>query len=243
MSTDYFKDFSKVAYKFGNEQLPVTFQNISLYVEVLDLVKNAESAYQYYHILDNERPDQLSFKLYDTPEYYWTFLLMNDHIREQGWPLSNNKILEKAIKDHPHKVITTRSVLTDKLKKGQTIIGNTTGATARIEHRDLNLGQLFLDDVVGQFAAGEIINSSDGASSFEQATIHAYEDEYLSAHHYEDADGNYIDIDPTVGSGIYAEVSHLDHYIRINDSLKIIKVIKPDSVLEIAKAFSDALRS
>ena len=243
MSTDYFKDFSKVAYKFGDEQLPVTFQNISLYVEVLDLVKNAESAYQYYHILDNERPDQLSFKLYDTPEYYWTFLLMNDHIREQGWPLNNNKILEKAIKDHPHKVITTRSVLTDKLKKGQTITGNTSGATATISARNLNLGQLILDDIIGDFLNDEIITSVDGESSLEQAVVYAYEDEYLSAHHYEDADGNYVDINPTVGSGIYAEVNHLDHYIRINDNLKIIKVIKPESVLEITRAFLDALRS
>ena len=243
MSTEYFKNFSKVAYKFGNEQLPVTFQNISLYVEILDQIKNSESAYQYYHILDNERPDQLSFKLYDTPEYYWTFLLMNDNIREQGWPLSNNKILEKAIEDHPHKVITTRAVLTDKLKKGQTILGNTSGATATIAHRDLNLGQLILDNVLGEFLPNEIITSADGEAELEQAIVYAYEDEYLSAHHYENADGEYMDIDPTVGSGIYAEVTHLDHYIRINDSLKIIKIIKPDSVLEITRAFSDALRS
>jgi len=243
MSTNYFKDFSKVAYRFGTEKMPTTFQNISLYVEVLDLVKNAESTYQYYHILDNERPDQLSFKLYDTPEYYWTFILMNDNIREQGWPLSNNKILEKAIEDHPDKIITTRSVLTDKLKINQTIIGNTSGATATIAHRNLNLGQLGLHNVVGEFLPNEIIASTDGAVSIEQAIVHSYEDEYLSAHHYEDADGNYTDIDPTVGSGIYAEVTHLDHYIRINDSLKIIKVIKPESILEITRAFSDALRS
>lgn len=243
MAADYFKDFSNVIYSFGEEKSTALFKDLSMYVEVIDIIKDASSAYMYYHIMNNDRPDQVSFKLYNDDSYYWTFFLMNDHIREQGWPLNNAQILKKAMDDHPDMIITTRSTLTDKLKIGQTITGQTSGATATIAHRNLDLGQLALHNITGTFRAGENINSTNANGVLEVAVVHSYELEYNTAHHYVDGDGNYVDIDPTVGPGIYAEVTHLDHYVALNEELKIIKVIKPENIVEIARAYSDALRS
>lgn len=245
MSTDFFKKFPKVLYTFGDENTNnlTSFQNLSVYVEVLDIIKDAASAYTYYHLVTNERPDQVSYKLYGSTDYYWTFYLLNDHIREQGWALSNEMITKKAIDDHPDKILTTTAPLVTNFKIGQRVIGLTSAAYGTVAHRNVDLGQLALHDVVGTFRAGENIISSYGISpGIQIGAVTAFEDEYLSAHHYEDADGNYVDIDPTVGPGaLYNEVTHLDHYIRLNDSLKIIKVIKPENILEISRAFNDAL--
>ena len=71
----YFKYFPKVPYKFGNETSQDTFENISVYADIIDQIKNDVAAYEEYYILPGERPDQVSLKLYDTPNYHWTFFL------------------------------------------------------------------------------------------------------------------------------------------------------------------------
>ena len=74
-------------------------QNISSYTEVKNLfkrVKLSSSLFQdltnftKYQIVGDERPDNVSFKLYDTPNYDWIVLLSNNIINIQDeWPMSN----------------------------------------------------------------------------------------------------------------------------------------------------------
>ena len=85
----YFKDFQDIFYNFGNEARPTLVQNISRYVDVIDQIKDDISFLTFYNIQEGYRPDQVSVQLYDTPLYYWTFYLLNDNIRQQGWPLTN----------------------------------------------------------------------------------------------------------------------------------------------------------
>ena len=90
----YFSNFQNVIQWFGEEGLSNRVENIGIFSDVIDQIKDASTSYQDYYILPDERPDQVSFKLYGSINYYWTFWLMNNHIREQGWPLSNKKIYE-----------------------------------------------------------------------------------------------------------------------------------------------------
>jgi hypothetical protein len=66
--------------------------------------------YNYYDIVD-ERPDQLSFKLYGDVSYYWTFYLLNDNIRRQGWPVKQVELDAWIKKRYFRTVITTRDSL------------------------------------------------------------------------------------------------------------------------------------
>lgn len=57
-------------------------------------------AYQPYVITDGERPDQVSSKLYGTPDYSWVVMLVNDmYSIYDDWPKSSqafkNYIIEK----------------------------------------------------------------------------------------------------------------------------------------------------
>ena len=83
MTTNYFRNFPEIDYIFGNELNASKFENISIYSDVVDQVKNVVTAYEDYNIYPGERPDQVSFNLYGTTEHYWTFYLMNDKLREQ----------------------------------------------------------------------------------------------------------------------------------------------------------------
>ena len=86
---DFFKDFGDVTYSFGNNELATLTPDISKYVDVVDQVKDDIAFLTYYYIKEGDRPDQVSLQLYGTTLYYWTFYLLNDNIRQQGWPLIN----------------------------------------------------------------------------------------------------------------------------------------------------------
>lgn len=240
----YFRDYPKTLYRFGDEKTTEQFQDLSSYIDIIDQVKDDASVYTKYYIMNNERPDQLSYKLYGSPDFHWTFFVMNDNIREQGWPLSNREILEFVQHELPGNTITTRTVLTDKFKVGQVVEGASSGATGTIDHRHLDLGQIVISNATGTFIAGENVNSTNVDGAIETISVSSYSSEYLSAHHYEDGDGVVTDIDPSVGPGaLLSEVSYLDRYIRINDSLKEIRVLKRGVLFQIAEAYSEALKS
>ena len=50
--------------------------------------------------------------------------------------------------------------------------------------------------------------------------------------------------DPAVGPGaLLTEVTHLDRYIKDNDNLKQIKVVKPDLINQVVSLFKQAINS
>lgn len=239
----FFSNFPQVLYNFGNEVDQNAFQNISAYVDVIDQAKNNSTLYTKHTILDGDRPDVLSQKLYGQPYYHWTFYLMNDNLREQGWPTSHDKILHKAKRDYPNTTITTRTdltTITGFFKTGDTIEGRTSGATAKIIHRNLDLGQIVVNNIVGgPFVASELLQMTGTTST---VTVHSISAQHLSAHHYENSSGEVVDIDPTSGpGGLLTEVTFLDRMNNQNDELKQIKIIKPSLINDITNAFREAV--
>lgn len=242
--SNYFKYFPIIDYKFGNETDLAKFEDLSIYADVIDQVADAVTAYEEYYILPDERPDQVSEKLYGTPDYHWTFFLMNDNIREQRWPLSPNALFDTAVVKYPTTVLTTRTKLTDKFKVGQTITGATSSATGKIAVRNLDLGQLYLENVSGTFIAGENVNSTNSNNVVEVISLTSSELQYNAAHHYEDANGNTVDIDPEVGPGAQlTEITWFDRVNRLNEANREIKILKPGIVRDVVRAFRDAVGS
>ena len=237
--SNYFRYLSKEFYLFGNEPTPDVFPNLALYADVIDQIKDSVTLYEDITILDNERPDQTSFRLYGTPDFHWTFFLMNNKLREQGWPLSNAKAETYAKRKYTNNVITTRTALTSLtgfFKTGDTITGRSSGVSATILHRNLDLGQIVTS---GAFTAGENLETSGTSSLVNVFSITA---EHLAAHHYIDGDKVITDIDPTVGpGGLLTEVTFLDRVNEQNATLRQIKAIKRNNISEIVEAFREAV--
>ena len=242
--SEYFKYFPVVDYKFGDETDIARFENIAVYSNVIDQIADASTLYEYYNILPNERPDQVSQKLYSTPNYHWTFYLMNPSIREQRWPLSEEALWQRSLTKYNTRVITTRTRLTDKFKVGQTITGSTSSATAVIGKRNLDLGQLFLETVVDTFVAGENVTSVNANGDTETIVVTSFEFQYNAAHHYENASNAWVDIDPEVGPGAQlTEVTWFERLQSFNDANRRIKIIKPGIIRDVVRSFRDAVSS
>ena len=108
--SNYFKDFPKTPYRFGGEIESVEFQHLGTYIDVIDQVKDHSIFYQNYNIQNGERPDQLSYKLYRSTDYYWTFYLLNDHLRQGGWPIRDADVYPKAQRYYPNTVLAVDGV-------------------------------------------------------------------------------------------------------------------------------------
>ena len=106
----FFKDFEKLTYRFGNEETTTVIQDLSTYSSIIDELKDDVSFYEYVTIPEGFRPDQMSIYLYDTPVYYWSFYLLNDNIRLQGWPLDNDELDAKIKKQYPNTVIKQKMI-------------------------------------------------------------------------------------------------------------------------------------
>lgn len=238
----YFRKTRNVSYKFGDETSTVDFPNIAAYTDVIDKLKANTNLYTKYSIQEGDRPDQVSSLLYEDHQYYWTFFLLNDHVRRSGWPLSNSELLLKAQDLYPNTTLVVRSILTDTFPTGTTIQGNASGVSAKILRKNIDLGQIVVEGSKA-FQAGETIRYTDAEGTVITDTVYSKSAEYLSAHHYEE-DEEYVDIDPESGPGaLLTEKTYFDRLSDANEELKSINVIKPESIYTIAQIFYSAMAS
>ena len=237
----YFLDFPKEFYQFANGDTAL-MQNLSLYIEIVDQVKENSAFYQNVYIRDGQRPDNVSYSLYDNPKLHWTFYLMNDHVREQGWPLTQRSIVEKAKEDFPNITLNTQDDI-DMFSKVTTVVSQS-GAKGRLVRIDTSLGQVVIDPIDdSEFLADDTISDFEGVVA-QTASVLSVEEEHLSAHHYIDDEGNITDYRTKDGwnTGLF-EMTNLDYYQHQNESLRQIRVIKPSSMTGIFSMFSRAVKS
>lgn len=241
---EYFKNFPRVDYRFGDDFVNVggadtvfeVTQNISIYTEILDAARKNGAFYSKYYVLEGDRPDVVSQKIYGTPAYHWTFYLMNDHLREQGWPLSNNEIDEKIKKDFPHKYIQTRDDLTGVFLPAQRAYGAQSAGAGVIMRRHLDLGVVVIDSVA-QFLNGEKVSNATYAGNTASVTVASSGFEYDAPRYYVQG-ADIVDIDPAIGPGaLLTPVTNYDYYVQENDKLKEINVLRPDAANQIVGTY------
>ena len=102
----YFNELPNLEYL---SQLPDANSN-ETYITVKNLFKRAKlrtdivnviTAFEYYQIQDNQRPDVIAQKLYGDAELDWVILITNNitNIREE-WPLSNQNLYNHMIEKY-----------------------------------------------------------------------------------------------------------------------------------------------
>lgn len=240
--SNYFNNFPLLTYKFGNEVSDTLFQNLTTYISLVDELKGNVAFYDTGYIRDGERPDTLSYNIYGTTEYYWTFYLLNEDIRESGWPLKESEILPSAKVYYPNMVITTNGNLTTRFLTGQTVTGLTSGAIGVIKKKNIDLGQIIIN-TSDTFIEGEQIYPTDQTDQI--VTITSIVEQYNAVHHYEDTDGKWVDIDPYTfipSASSLIPITNLDRMRLRNEELRIIDVFKPEVVGQIASEFNKLLR-
>lgn len=249
MTTRYFENFDVVNYRFGDNEKSVLFNKISQYVDVIDSVKNEVTLYNKYTISAGERPDTLSYKLYDTTDYYWTFFLMNDHIRQSGWPINTYDILEQAKSKYPYRTVTTNNDISNNFPVGQTVTGQTSGTTGTIIRKIPDMGQIIIDTGgepnTTNFGQTEVVSYLDTEGALQFINLIKESEQYNSIHHYKDADGVHQDL-PLYDFGnpdsSWTPVTYRDRLESRNDELKEIVVIKPDAIAKVVFEFNNFMK-
>jgi len=253
MTTSYFNSFDNVLYRFGDNESPVSFNKLSQYVSILDDTLDNAAFYNLYTIISGERADTLSYKLYGTTQYYWTFFLLNEHIRESSWPIPSYDLLEEIKQRYPYRTVTTtEDISTDNgsfelFPVGQKVTSSNL-LQGTIIRKIPELGQLIIDTGTTPntqgYVVGEDISYDDIDGEPHSAVIVRESEQYNSVHHYEDDQG--VTQDFTLGSypqpfdtvpSSCIPVTYRDRIETKNDELKQIVIVKPSQIQSIVSEF------
>lgn len=223
----YFTKYPKIRYPFGGLSTTSVIQDIGVYIDLIDRIKDDASYYKEYPIRAGDRPDTVSQALYGTPDYYWTFFLLNDDLKLRGWPLSDQAITQKAKEEYPNKVLVTRENMTGRFQVGDIIRGLNSGAHGKVIRRRPDMGQIIVQPIPNPdpgpnesataiilFEDDEdaesirVVQDADGESiGAPSMRIDRVVDEYNAKHHYENGDGEHVDIFPRAP---YVQRFHID---------------------------------
>lgn len=100
----YFSEVSDILYQSQHPNRNssddyVRVKNLFRRAKLREDLFNSTTAFTKYKIIGNERPEQVSQKFYNSPEYDWVVLVTNNIINiRQEWPVSNeefNRYLER----------------------------------------------------------------------------------------------------------------------------------------------------
>jgi hypothetical protein len=99
----YFKELPnlQVKLRFPNQSSNkdyVTIKNLWKRAKLREDVTNAVTAFNYYQIEGNDRPDQIAEKVYGDPELDWVVLITNNITNiNSDWPLSDDSLYKYLI--------------------------------------------------------------------------------------------------------------------------------------------------
>ena len=99
----YFRELPNISYisrlpDVSTNEDYFTVKNLFKRAKIRTDINNAITAFDYYQILDNQRPEVVASSLYGDPELDWVILITNNitNVRDQ-WPLNNNDLYNYMI--------------------------------------------------------------------------------------------------------------------------------------------------
>ena len=159
----FFQQFPKIPYDFGSNGIDTNIVDLFRFVKANEQYFHEVATYIDYQIRDGERPDIVSNSLYGTPEYYWVFFLINEHLKNgiSGWPMPEQELLEYIAEEYPGTTIRTYpsvarnpdgmikvgtsgypNSLSERFVFGETIFGSTSSARGIVISKNIQQSQL-----------------------------------------------------------------------------------------------------
>lgn len=151
--------------KYGGKKIVDIFR----YVDIKnDVEKDQTTQYLWHNISEGDRPDVVSYKLYGTTDYYWTFFVTNtealvDANRGLRWYMTQSS-LEKALEDifGSFSVIMFRPQSNDSVEFGYYETNNLSGLPIdlgmTIQGTDIKL--IAFDALRGQLITSKFLSAS-----------------------------------------------------------------------------------
>ena len=100
--SNYFKQLPDLLYLDRENKEIRTYakaKNLFRRIKLRSISTEQLANFQFYNVINGERPDQVAFKFYDDPSLDWVVLLTNNIINVQTeWPM-DNKSFERYLED------------------------------------------------------------------------------------------------------------------------------------------------
>ena len=204
----FFKQLPKVKYDFNRSGVIQEMVDLFRHVKPLPSFLDNASAYRFYEIPNGERPDVISTRIYGTPDFYWTFFVVNDFLHDgyRAWPMSQEQLLKYmeteyngfAIETNPTTRLDLANSLAGKFELGETLVGDTSNATGTITKKNIDMSQLVVQNVTGAY-----IGSLVGISNTTERITGASTGDFVDTHRvfkYADAPYYYYRENADIGS-------------------------------------------
>ena len=213
----FFRQFPTINYDLKKDGSIMRMVNIFRNVRPLQNYVDNPSLYKFYEIKNGERPDTVSQRLYGTPDFYWTFFVINEFLHDgyKVWPLSQEQLFDYIKEQYNGYAITTKPVivrtgdgtisefrdsLSGKFQLGETITGSISNAQGILTKKNIDMNQLVVQNMkntnryTGDGAANnnnyELLIGSTTNDSVESYEVFNYAD---APHHYYITDSDGID--------------------------------------------------
>ena len=213
----FFRQFPTINYDLKKDGSVMRMVNIFRNVRPLQNYVDNPSLYNFYEIKNGERPDTVSQRLYGTPDFYWTFFVINEFLHDgyKVWPLSQEQLFDYIKEQYNGYAITTKPVivrtgdgtisefrdsLSGKFQLGETITGSISNAQGTLTKKNIDMNQLVVQNMkntnryTGDGAANnnnyELLIGSTTNDSVESYEVFNYAD---APHHYYITDSDGID--------------------------------------------------
>lgn len=215
----FFRQFPKIQYDFFNRGVNYEITDFFRYVTGDITLLDDVSVYSYYRVQNGERPDVVSMKLYGTPEYYWTFFVINDHLKcgIATWPLSPEAFEDYMKEEYDGYAISSKvnvrvnedgerletTTLADEFPIGTPVIAThvpdgtnisiTTSTGGIVYARNPQLYQLIIKGDIVKTSGSHLtpfVATGKIKSDKNEMTIEGWTEFRNAVHHYEDSEGN-----------------------------------------------------
>lgn len=176
----FFNRFPNTKYDFDGQGKFQNIKNIFRSVRALPEFLDTFTSYKLYDVINGERPDIVSARLYGTSQFYWTFFVVNDFLHDgyRAWPMSQQDLLQYFETQYEGFVITTDpkivpdadgldtivDSIAGKFDLGETLHGGTSGAKGTLTKKDIDMNQLIIQNVTLGTANKHPITNADDTS-------------------------------------------------------------------------------
>jgi hypothetical protein len=238
----YFSNFKTIPYDLNGDGVFDNITNLTSLVAASQKLLDNQVFYGYVQVLDGERPDQLSQRLYGTPQYYWSFILINKNIKNvwNDWPKNSAQLLEYSVykyADFAALACNTTDDLLGKFIMGEYVQGVLSGAIGQVIAVHTNDKYVVLKLISGTFRmAGEDIYGLESQDTITATEIVSRA--YAPAYHVDDSTGD-ITAPRLAGT---SKVTNLDHEGFMNDRNRYVKAVKPDRIADFVAEFNKEMQ-
>jgi len=234
----YFKNIQNVNIDVDGSGNLDKLKNLTAKAKVSASLLSNAAYYQTIAVIDGERPDHLSQRLYGSSQYHWTFLLLNPQIKNiwDDWPMKFSQLVEYCTNKYQYLAADTDADLNNMFIIGETVQGSVSSALGVIKEIHVNMGYIVIEKTSGTFTiTGETINGITSSNSVSCNFIKSQA--YAPHHHVNDSTKAWV---KRAASGT-TPYTYIDYESSITEQNRNIKVIKPENISDVARQFARAM--